>query len=347
MNSLGAFNVNYAISDYASQRSATSDANQAGSGAAALGTGTGAGNPAHAAYRNSLRGSGANFPPRSSSLATDKEGPGRTKRQGPTFSKCFEGDFRECRGGASLDSSAYSNEKFDQFENSKLRGENGQCDGLVREAIRRIDRNTDPAGDGSRTTLSTAVHGMAIDTSNVHADEMYNRIANFQSNPGALGLQSFGRTSTLTLPSHESRQDRIEDTVATLGSLSPGSVAIVGMSIVSAANMGRATNGHSIVIQRVQDTPARRGEFAIYDPNNGVFNYQNVDDMQQATRAYLRDAFNEGGMYASPDVIRTYIPSTDRDWSRTLPTTILPTATTSREPEFLIPRLPAYAGIQS
>ena len=110
-------------------------------------------------------------------------------RRGGALGKCAAAsEFRECRGGEALKETAASYQKFDQADLDRKRGNTGHgaCDGIVMEAIRRVDRNA----DGKTPDVPSAVKRILADAgrNSVTREEMFDRIDRFQYDTRSLGV---------------------------------------------------------------------------------------------------------------------------------------------------------------
>ncbi|MFM0671301.1 enterotoxin A family protein [Paraburkholderia sediminicola] len=214
----------------------------------------------------------------------------RVKR-GPTLSRCLTD-----RGGNALAQDSIASELFDQDDYSEARGQasGGLCEGMVREAMRRVDRaqSGQPTTAGSpgqlASPLMSAVHDMRADagTSATRRD-MFGRIASYQTGSTSLGLSHYAPQSSITFNDpNESRDIRIGRFFnRTRDSLrNPNDIAYVQLSLESPSD--RRDYGHAILIQRGADH-----RYTIFDPNNGAFEYQDWGHTEQVLNRYMDSAF--------------------------------------------------------
>ncbi|WP_454827978.1 enterotoxin A family protein [Paraburkholderia xenovorans] len=215
----------------------------------------------------------------------------RVKR-GPAFSTCIKD-----RGGNALARNAIAIERFDQvdYPESHEQASGGLCEGMVREAMRRVDLAwTDQPMTGERQEpltppLMSAVHNMHADTSrllNTRTD-MFNRIQNFQSGRTALGFNHYTPQPSVRLHSAAvSRDTRVNVLINRLNrSLQrPNDMAYVQLSLDSPE--GRRDYGHAILVQR-----GATHHYSIFDPNNGAFEYRDWNSTANALREYMDSAF--------------------------------------------------------
>lgn len=212
-----------------------------------------------------------------------------------------QSEFRECRGGEELKETAQSYQKFDQNDRRRTRGVNGRgaCDGLVREAMSRVDR--DP--DGTTPDVPAAVGRILTeaDSHSAASRAMFDRIDRFQDPLTDFRLGGYSQSAGALYTEMPDRDQRIEALTNRIHeSLQPGDMAHVRLGIVSPVDRGWQ-GGHAILLQR-----RARGDYAIFDPNNGAFVYRNESDMMHALRGYLDSAFREAGLQAEPDSITIY-----------------------------------------
>ncbi|MDR5784754.1 hypothetical protein QCE63_35785 [Caballeronia sp. LZ065] len=271
--------------------------------------------------------------PSASTEEQTQNDPHEIEKRGAMVTKCVSPDYPECRGGEALEYDSFVHIPFSQANNARLRGEQGQCEGLVRETMRRVDRNTDPLNDRVPTNIFTAVQGMRADIRHNHARDMYDRIDNFQNHPNLLGLDNYGRYSTSTYLGRTdiNRDGRINDFISDLPGIPADGMGVLRIGIGSGDNLDHQTNGHTLLIQRFSDD-----NYMVYDPNNGVFMYQDQSSVANGMRNYLDTAFNEGSMVATPDSLQIFTPRTNPNWTSTLPTTVAPPAVPLPEPRFAL-----------
>ncbi|WP_147408509.1 hypothetical protein [Paraburkholderia fungorum] len=253
------------------------------------------------------------------------------EKRGAVLGACAKSDFRECRGGSALEGNASSHVLFDQFDRKETRGDEGRgtCEGIAREAIRRIDRAYGTTTQG----LSSAVSSMVTDMDGKTAarDDTYGRIERYQHNPGTLGLSNYRQSSILNLnpDGTSSRVDRINGLIDSTSDIPLGGLAYIRVGIQSADQMGPETSGHVLLVQHLpRDTQgdgyASPDRYQVFDPNNGVFTYDSLDQMQTSLRSYMDSAYNEDGDIAAPNIVLNFVPASSRDYGSLPPTTTVP-----------------------
>ncbi len=244
-------------------------------------------------------------------------------KRGNLLGTCFRSEFRECRGGEALDQTASSHVRFDQFERAQTRGDEGRgtCEGIARETLRRIDRSY--TGDGQTSTLPLAVDSMNndMDRGGDNATSLYHNIDSFQSNPTALGLRHYRQSSELNLnvDGTSPRETRIEGLLDSMGDIPPGGLAYVRVGIQRTDASGPADSGHVLLIQHLPDDAHGAGNrpadrYAIFDPNNGVFTYDSLEQMRTGLRGYMNTAYSEDNYAAAPNRVLFFSPPSSRDW---------------------------------
>ncbi|MFM0550682.1 enterotoxin A family protein [Paraburkholderia sediminicola] len=215
---------------------------------------------------------------------------GLREQRGPVLSKCPTD-----RGGNALRQDAIDSEYFSQvdYRESRGRASGGLCEGMVREAMRRIDRalsdqptTTIPPGR-PELSLMAAVHNMHVDTgSSTTRRDMFSRIQTFQTGRTTLGFSRYALrvshgyggnapSSVRILLFARELHQRLEN---------PGDFAYVELSLESPSK--RQDYGHAILVQR-----GGNGHYTIFDPNNGAFEYQDWANTERALRAYMDSAF--------------------------------------------------------
>ncbi|WP_157763816.1 enterotoxin A family protein [Paraburkholderia aromaticivorans] len=217
------------------------------------------------------------------------DGAPRVKR-GPVLSKCIRD-----LGGDALKEGSVASEGFAQGEYKESRDQvsGGLCDGIVREAIRRLDRGvsdqptTSGPPDERASTLLSAVRNMRADTRNaITRREMFGRITNFQTGGSKLGLSRYAPQPPITFAGITDRNQRIDLFYRQTQRLlrHPNDIAYVQLSLESPT--GREDYGHAILIQREAGN-----RYTIFDPNNGAFRYTNWGNTEQALNRYMASAF--------------------------------------------------------
>lgn len=250
------------------------------------------------------------------------------EKRGQVLGACSGSSFRECRGGEKLDEHAIAHERFDQSDHDRTRigvDGNGSCQGVVYEAMRRVDRATDgaPAPD----SLPTATRNMNRDMDTLSASNdggIYDRIDGFQRGARLPPLANYRQSSStnFNVDGSSDRSTRIDGLIHSFdGNTMPeGGLAYVRLGIRHADSMGAEPYGHALAIQHLPGG----SQYALFDPNNGAFTYSNLQDMQTSLRNYLGIAFSEDGYVVAPDTVNFYTPPTARDWGSAAPVTQVP-----------------------
>jgi hypothetical protein len=228
---------------------------------------------------------------------------GRSRRGGVLGSLKSGSEFRENRGGDMLKASSVDSVKFDQMDYRRTRrGGDGQgsCEGIVFEAMRRIDRNeSSDLMDAATYTRADANSGGSS------AGQMFDRIDNFQENRNSPGFRQFDRSPPRAFterpgqPSGHQTENLLDQLHQNLNSNADMAVVRLGLSRTGA--MEGRTAGHAILVQR----NANSG-YTIFDPNNGAFRYASEPQMRTALRAYMDGAFVEAGYSAVPESAQFY-----------------------------------------
>ncbi|GAB7523403.1 enterotoxin A family protein [Paraburkholderia sp. 2C] len=178
---------------------------------------------------------------------------------------------------------------FDQYRYASETPVHGQgaCEGWIREAMRRIDRS-DAAVPPDVTDVA---HQMSADTTMRRrglAQAQFGRVTAFQNNASALGLLRYRLRAIVHFNQERARIDNINAMVRSLGSgLHENEMAFVRI-VMNARRPNTGEYGHALLVQRNGD-----GNYSIFDPNNGAFMYESLDDMQMALEGYLESAFHE------------------------------------------------------
>jgi len=237
--------------------------------------------------------------------------------RGPVLSRCAQmREFRECRGGDALKSKSYSYRTFDQY---RYRSEDNidyrpACEGWVREVMRRIDQG----GRAAPPSLYAVVQQIREDATrraDGTAAQMFGRVGAYQRRASSLALGNFQLRLTERITPGSERDATINSALNHLGSeLRERELAFVRLALYRAPAAGapvstqrpREINGHALLVQRRD-----RGEYAIFDPNNGAFLYQNQRSMREALAAYMNTAFRDPGnaFEAEPQSIEFYSQS--------------------------------------
>jgi hypothetical protein len=236
------------------------------------------------------------------------------EKRGASLGACAKSEFRECRGGEDLKEGSSSHVKFDQFDQKRTRGDDGRgtCTGIVHEAIRRIDRS------GGATDLPSAVTYMSseINGGKKDANEVFNRIQAFQDNPSSLGLSTYAHTGEVGFVggTREARIDSVMSHLQQGPGLNEGALAYIGLALQNPDDAS-ARSGHMILVQHLPsnatDNPSA-SRYAIFDPNNGVFTYDDWAHTETALRSYMDSAYKEDGYIVVPERVEYYSPSSHR-----------------------------------
>ncbi|ASV99306.1 enterotoxin A family protein [Paraburkholderia aromaticivorans] len=229
-------------------------------------------------------------------------------RRGGVLGTCgAQSEFRECRGGDALKETAESYQRFDQYDRRRTRGASGRgtCDGLVREAMRRIDRSDplDPADGGNTPDLRSAVNRISIDADSRSAAsrDMFDRIDLFQENGSALALRRYAQGRVDTFDETQDRAQRIATLMSRIhDGMQPGDIAHLRFDRLSTRD-GSRHGGHAMLLEREAD-----GRYTLFDPNNGAFVYRNEEAMTHALTGYLNSAYNERGFGLVPHSIEIH-----------------------------------------
>lgn len=223
-------------------------------------------------------------------------------RRGGALGKCAAAsEFRECRGGEALKETAASYQKFDQADLDRKRGNTGHgaCDGIVMEAIRRVDRNA----DGKTPDVPSAVKRILADAgrNSVTREEMFDRIERFQYDTRSLGVSRYAEGGVDRLGDTEDRTERIANLMTRIrDEMHAGDMAHVRLDRLSSGD-NALRGGHAMLIARQADD-----RYVLFDPNNGAFVYRNRGDMEHALGGYLETAYNEADFHLTPNSIQIF-----------------------------------------
>jgi hypothetical protein len=210
--------------------------------------------------------------------------------RGPALAKCSSDDlFRECRGGEALAQTCWTFHPFDQrrYANEPAISGRPLCAGWVREAMRRVDRN-DRAQPFSLVNVAYQMRTDATRQRRGVAAEQFGRVVAFQFNPSSLGLRGL-RLSSSERFSSPVRAQNIDALVTSLHEMRENQLAFLRLALTSRQSAD-GEYGHAVLIQRLA-----HGAYAIFDPNNGAFEYRSRADMEDALRNYMDESFNEPG----------------------------------------------------
>ena len=245
---------------------------------------------------------------------------------------CAKSAFRECRGGEALEANSSSYVQFDQFDHKETAGNDGRgtCDGILREALRRVDRNYGGETSNLRSVVINMRGEMRGEMSSGRSDRtnIYGRIQAFESKPSSLALSNYRESSDADLNSHgrTSHVDAVDGLVDSVSFMRRGGLAYINAGIRSADATGPETSGHALLLQHLPAADARTGsdQYTIFDPNNGAFTYDSLDKMQGALRDYMNSAYTEDGNVATPNKIQFFSPPNAPNWGSLSPTTSVP-----------------------
>ncbi|CAN7395608.1 hypothetical protein LJR034_002318 [Caballeronia sp. LjRoot34] len=250
------------------------------------------------------------------------------EEHGGALGACEKSAFLECRGGEALEANSSSYVQFDQFDHKETAGNDGRgtCEGVIREALRRVDRNY----GGKASDLRSVVTDMRSEMSSGRSDQtnIYGRIQAFQSNPGSLALSKYRESSNADLNPHgrTSHADAIDGLTDSLSFMSRGGLAYIDVGIRRGDVTGPATSGHALLLQHLP-ADGRAGSpdrYTIFDPNNGAFTYDSLEKMQSSLRDYMKSAYTEDGDIATPHTIQFFTPPSSRTWGSLPPTKSVP-----------------------
>ncbi|MDR5881457.1 enterotoxin A family protein [Caballeronia sp. LZ032] len=168
--------------------------------------------------------------------------------------------------------------------------------------MRRID-----AASNSQFDLQTAVRSMrdAAQSNSPEAEKMFDRVDSYQAKqrqdgPPILGHYDREPTQYLALMNLE-RKQRLEALYRSIDNLQSGDHALVLLGVYSKKKADSEIGGHAILIQRQSN-----GEYSIFDPNNGVFNYKTREAASKSLARYFNSAYSEVGGKLNPDAITVY-----------------------------------------
>jgi hypothetical protein len=229
---------------------------------------------------------------------TSTKAPSRTKR-GPVLTKDagFK-PFREFRGGDALRSSAWSYYRFDQADYAAKTGPKGICQGWIRLALSRLD-------DSETADLTDAVRHIQGDVNHrgsFISEDTITRARNLQKSAAPLQLRNYRPASSLQMSGTRGSHVR-QLFESARQNLSEGGVAHIGLGL-NPRGTDTGTTGHVLMLQRLP-----RGQFALFDPNNGVITYSSRRNMEAGLRRYLDEAFQDTGMQLTPDFVQYYARS--------------------------------------
>jgi hypothetical protein len=246
------------------------------------------------------------------------------EKRGAVLGTCSKGgDFRECRGGAALEDGSDYHARFDQFDRKQTLGEDkrGTCEGIVREVMRRMDRDA----NGYPSEMWSAVDHMIESMNGDGADRTntFNRIQAFQNNPTSLQLTRFRQSRAADMSTYGTMPEtRVNAALGILSNLAPGGVAVLRLGIGRTGNADQTDSGHVLLVQR---RPGSREDptdlWTVFDPNNGVFGYSGQDAMQASLKNYMNTAYSEldtgsdhSGYFVAPTRVVLYDPPSAPGW---------------------------------
>ncbi|MDR5819736.1 enterotoxin A family protein [Caballeronia sp. LZ043] len=210
--------------------------------------------------------------------------------------------FRERRGGDRLRARAADCVKFDQADYRKKCGypETGACDGIVLEAMRRVDRSAERPD----RTLFSEVQGMRLDAdadsnSPAHRD-FCEHVDNFQTNAYRLGFSHYTPLVPNNLRArYAAPSDRLRAMRDDFALLQPADMAYLQIGMEAFGTLQE--RGHALLVQRGESD-----SWTIFDPNNGAFRYGSRIEMQRSLEGYLDVAFSGTEWRASPVQMQVY-----------------------------------------
>lgn len=251
--------------------------------------------------------------PAALNLSVELDNSGARVKRGPGSSKCIKD-----LGGDALKQRSINREGFVQADYRETRGQasGGLCEGIVREAMRRLDGFASDQGTATGSSsqptspLISAVRSMRADTRNAHRrKEMFARITSFQTAASHLGLHRYTPQPVIRLAVVRDLNQRIDAFYhqAQSSLRNPNDIAYVQLSLETPTS--RQDYGHAILIQR-----GANHHYTIVDPNNGAFEYQSWGNAEQALNRYFATAFQtrsplgelEDGYRAVPFKLQVY-----------------------------------------
>ncbi len=162
-------------------------------------------------------------------------------------------------------------------------------------------------------------------------EDTFGRIATYQSSPSTLGLLNYRQSSTLNLnpDGTSSRTQRINGFIDSTSEIPEGGLAYVRVGIQPAGQMGPEPSGHVLLGQHLPRDEQGAGyaspeRYQVFDPNNGVFTYDSLDQMQTSLRSYMDSAYNEDGDIAAPNLVINFTPASSREYGSLPPTPAVP-----------------------
>jgi hypothetical protein len=238
--------------------------------------------------------------------------------RGAKVAKCaLDSPFRECRGGDALVEDSFLFQPFDQYHYAAQHPIDGRgvCAGWVREAMRRIDQSNAAVPP----SLLDVAHRMSTDATRRRsgvADAQFGRVVAFQLNASSLGLRRFELRATERFNRESTRIGNINSMMHSLGNgLRENEMAFVRLAL-NPRGSTEGELGHALLVQRLPDD-----EYMIFDPNNGAFLYENREEMQDALRNYMNEAFSEPelGLEVMANSIQYFAPTALGHVERPLP----------------------------
>lgn len=210
--------------------------------------------------------------------------------------------FRERRGGDRLRARAADCVKFDQFDYQKKcrYPETGACDGIVLEAMRRVDRGAEQPD----RTLFAEVQGMRndadADSSSAAHQDFCEHVDNFQTNAYRLGFSYYTPLAPDNLKArYAAPSDRLRAMRDDFALMQPADMAYLQIGMEASGTLQE--RGHALLVQRGDSD-----DWTIFDPNNGAFRYGSRTDMQRSLEGYLDVAFSSTEWRASPVQMQVY-----------------------------------------
>ncbi|MFC0695470.1 hypothetical protein [Paraburkholderia humisilvae] len=216
--------------------------------------------------------------------------------------------FRSDRGGDALAERAGSVVRFDQYKYRRSFPDdpNGVCEGLVRDAMRRMGGTDHPSLAAAVKQIRTALKGGKGDR-----DRIITSVADFQSQWRTpfrpLGYEPIGRVnyaangnSQRALTSEQIRSDFLRDLHARFERMGKRSAAYLRLDLHrNGAPQPNGPAGHAILLEF---TRATRGaeKYTVFDPNNGAFVIAGTAEFDRTLLDYLRSAYTAEGYTLEP-----------------------------------------------
>jgi hypothetical protein len=220
----------------------------------------------------------------------------RVKRGACAGKLANEDIFRERRGGDVLRARAINCVKFDQYDYRKKCGypDTGACDGIVHEAMRRVDRSADESGRNLFSQVERMRNDADADRDSPAHKDFCEHVGTYQNNARTLGLTQFTPVTADNLKArYPEAVDRRRALRENLAGMQPNDMAYLQLGMEADGTLQE--RGHAILVQR-----GANDHWTILDPNNGAFEYERRTDMQRSLEGYMDAAFSETEWRASP-----------------------------------------------